>query len=52
MRRSFVLTLFLLTAAWGLSACNEFERTGRNPKPFNSPASWEYRPYGEQQFQN
>ena len=32
----------------GVAACSSpQERSGHNPKPFNSPASWETNPYGD-----
>ena len=42
--------LSILAAALFLSAAacsTPQERSGRNPKPFNSPASWETNPYGD-----
>lgn len=43
------LILSILAAAPFLSAaaCSTQERSGRNPKPFNTPASWETNPYGD-----
>ena len=40
----------ILAAALFLSAAacsTPQERSGRNPRPFNSPASWETNPYGD-----
>ena len=32
----------------GVAACSTpQERSGRNPRPFNSPAEWETNPYGD-----
>ena len=42
--------LIILAAALFLraAACSTPpERSGRNPKPFNSPAAWETNPYGD-----
>ena len=42
--------LSILAAALFLSAAacsTPQERSGRNPRPFNSPASWETNPYGD-----
>ena len=43
------LILGSLAAALFLSAaaCSTQERSGRNPKPFNTPTSWETNPYGD-----
>ena len=40
---SFLAAVLFLSAA----ACSTQERSGRNPKPFNTPASWETNPYGD-----
>ena len=44
------LILYILAAALSLSvaACSTpQERSGHNPRPFNSPAAWETNPYGD-----
>lgn len=44
------LILGTLAAALFLSAAacsTPQERSGHNPRPFNSPASWETNPYGD-----
>jgi hypothetical protein len=43
------LILSSLAAALFLSAaaCSPQERSRRNPRPFNEPASWETNPYGD-----
>ena len=44
------LILIILAAALFLSAAacsTPQERSGRNPKTFNSPAAWETNPYGD-----
>jgi len=41
-----VLFIMLLAVSAVLCSCTQYERDGFNPKPFNSPASWETNPYG------
>ena len=43
------LLLCILAAALAVCvvSCTTQERSGRNPRPFNSPAEWETNPYGD-----
>lgn len=46
--RHLILTILAAALFLGAAACSTpQERSGRNPKPFNTPASWETNPYGD-----
>jgi len=45
--RYLILTILAAALFLGAAACSTQERSGRNPKPFNTPASWETNPYGD-----
>ena len=46
--RSLILCILAAALSIGAAACSTpQERSGRNPRPFNSPASWETNPYGD-----
>ena len=45
--RYLILTILAAALFIGAAACSTQERSGRNPKPFNTPASWETNPYGD-----
>ena len=46
--RTVILALLAALLAVGAAACTTpQERSGRNPRPFNSPAQWETNPYGD-----
>jgi len=45
--RFFMLAILAAALFLGVAACSTpQERSGRNPRPFNSPAEWETNPYG------
>ena len=46
--RSVALAVLAAALFLGATGCTTpQERSGRNPRPFNSPASWETNPYGD-----
>ena len=46
--RSVILGILAAALLTGVAACSTpQERSGRNPRPFNSPAEWETNPYGD-----
>ena len=45
--RSLILAIFAAALFLSAAACSTpQERSGRNLRPFNEPASWETNPYG------
>ena len=48
MLRNLILSILAAALFLSAAACSTpQERSGRNPKPFNSPAAWETNPYGD-----
>jgi len=46
--RHLILGILAMALAVCAAACTTpQERSGRNPRPFNSPAEWETNPYGD-----
>ena len=45
--RSLILVILAAALTLGAAACSTQERSGRNPRPFNEPSSWETNPYGD-----
>jgi len=46
-RHLILCILAAALAACAVSCTTPQERSGRNPRPFNSPAEWETNPYGD-----
>ena len=45
--RYLILTILAAALFLSAAACSPQERSRRNPRPFNEPASWETNPYGD-----
>ena len=46
--RPVILGILAAALLMGVAACSTpQERSGRNPRPFNTPAEWETNPYGD-----
>ncbi len=46
--RYLILSILAAALFTGAAACSTpQERSGRNPRPFHSPSSWETNPYGD-----